>query len=127
MPNNNTAQLYAPKNYWTLSPEDHAMICNGCGAANAKFDFVPDTIYGLGVNPACNIHDYMYLMGETIDDKKEADRVFLNNLLRLIDHKGGWRRFLRRRRALKYYNAVVELGGPAFWDGKNAPGTFKRQ
>lgn len=119
-------ELYAPEQYWQLARARRAEICNGCGSAQAKFDFVPDTIYGLNINPACNIHDYMYFMGATVDDKAEADRVFLNNILRLINHRGGWLRYLRRRRALKYYTAVVEMGGPAYWDGKNGPETLKQ-
>ena len=63
----------------------------------------------------------MYHVGQTVDDKQEADRVFLNNMLRLIEDASGWLKCLRRRRALKYYEAVVVFGGPAYWAGKNAP------
>lgn len=110
--------LYAPPGYHDLPPAARERICNGCGSARAKFDFVPDTIFGLPIRAACDIHDYMYFMGETIEDKERADRVFLNNLLRLIDARGGWLRSLRRLRAWHYYRAVAALGGPAFWQGK---------
>lgn len=36
-------KLYAPELYWTLTAQAKAEICNGCGSAQAKFDFVPDT------------------------------------------------------------------------------------
>ncbi len=111
--------LYAPDSYLNALLVDRKRVCNGCGAANAKFDFVPDSIYGLKIQEACHIHDWMYHQGKTIEDKKEADRVFLNNLLRLIEAQtsfvGKLLKPLRRRRALKYYEAVVSFGGPAFW------------
>ena len=86
------------------------------GAANSLISrWIPNTMYGLDVEEAGNIHDYMYHIGRTIEDKAEADRTFLNNMLRLINDRGGLLAPLRRRRALKYYEAVVYFGGPAFW------------
>ena len=112
-------RLYEPYSYTTATCHEKKKVCNGCGSAKAKFDFVPDSIYGLKITPACNIHDWMYHKGKTIEDKQEADRVFLNNLLRLIEAQSNrLMKPLRRRRALKYYEAVVLMGGPAFWDGK---------
>lgn len=114
--------LYAPKEFTEASSHELEKICNGCGAANTKFDFVPNTMYGLCVCSVCYIHDFMYWKGKTIDDKEEADRIMLNNFLRLIERENGWRRFFKpamRRRALKYYEAVNAFGGPAFWEGKN--------
>lgn len=113
-------ELYCPYEYKVLSKENKITICNGCGP-QSKFDFIPDKIWGLKITEVCNIHDYMYYNGKNIEDKKEADRVFLNNLIRLIDYKTKWKwlKFLRRRRAYKYYNAVKYFGGSAFWSGKN--------
>jgi len=114
--------LDAPDWYWQLNDDEHSLLCNGCGAANAKFDFVPDTIWGLCITPACHVHDAMYSQGKNIEDKASADRTFMNNLLRLIERELGWLGKLlkpfRRRRALKYYEAVVAFGGPAFWSNK---------
>jgi len=116
-------ELFAPQSYIEASPEVRAAVANGCGAAGWKLDIVPDTIWGLEVTEACNIHDWMYAEGETIHDKMTADRTLLNNLLRLIEAetRWGWLRWLRRKRALKYYQAVAEFGGPAFWANKNPP------
>ena len=112
-------KLYEPISYTQASPEKRKMICNGCGSAQAKFDFVPDSLWGLKIREACDRHDWMYFLGTTLADKEEADRVFLNNMLRLIEHKSSrWLKPLRRRRALKYYEAVVAFGGPAFWENK---------
>jgi len=111
--------LSAPDEYYSLSDADKAIICNGMGAKDSLLSsFIPNTMYGLKVEECGNIHDYQYGVGSTIEDKKEADRTFLNNMLRVINDKGGWLASPRRRRALKYYEAVVYFGGPAFWEGK---------
>lgn len=118
----NTPHLDADPSYHAATYSKKLSVCNGCGSANAKFDFVPDNIWGLKIKPACDIHDWDYHIGKTIEDKNRGDRRFLNNCLRLIEAQTSWigKRLkpLRRRRALKYYEAVVYLGGPAFWDGK---------
>lgn len=113
--------IYAPASFLCSAIGDLANICNGCGAANSKFDFVPDTIYGLFIGDCCNIHDWMYHEGRSIEDKEEADRVMLNNMLRLIRRDTAWYRpkFLMRWRAKAYYLAVKHFGGPSFWAGKN--------
>lgn len=115
------ACLFAPENYVWATPEIRAMVANGCGPGGWKIDLIPDTIWGLSITEACNIHDWMYTTGETLADKEEADRVFLNNILRLIDAADSiWLlRKLRRIRAREYFEAVSHFGGPAFWDGKN--------
>lgn len=116
----NIVRLYAPPEFWQLTPAEKEKRCNGCGPKGYGL-FIPDTIWGLRITPACDIHDFMYALGETEADKCEADRVFLNNMIRLIDAAGSWSivRWLRQRRAMTYYQAVHELGGPAFWSGKN--------
>lgn len=113
--------LFAPASFRNGNPVLLFEVCNGCGAANAKFDFVPDRIYGTYIGYACHIHDWMYNVGHTIEDKEEADRVFLNNMLRIIDRENKWYKptFLMRIRARNYYRAIRAFGGPAFWAGKN--------
>lgn len=113
-------KLFAPSGYWGLTEQAKKEICNGCGSSQSKFDFVPDNILGLNINEACNIHDYMYYIGVTIEDKKKADRALLNNLLRIIDLESCW--LLKRPRrfiAYGYYDAVKKFGGPAYWNNKN--------
>jgi hypothetical protein len=118
--------LFAPMSYRGAPKEVRDIAVNGCGTGGWKGALVPETMWGLDIREACNIHDWMYLAGETIADKEEADRVFLNNLLRIIetDSRWEWLAALRRRRALKYYEAVRVFGGPAFWNGKNPNGTM---
>ena len=113
--------LFAPPEYWELTPIAKKEICNGCGAKGTGW-LVPDTLWGLSVEEECNIHDFMYYDGETIEDKEKADRVFLNNMLRRIEAKS-WAilKPLRRHRAKLYYRFVRDCGGPAFWANKNTP------
>ena len=112
--------LSCPQTFLDADPLDLEHVCNGCGAAGAKFDFVPDTMYGLNISAACMVHDWEYFEGETNEAKDVADRRFLNNLNRLIDTypSNSGVKWLRRRRAVKYYWAVKHHGGPAFWAGK---------
>jgi hypothetical protein len=119
-------RLYAPGGYWALSPVIKDKLCNGCGAKGFGWA-IPDTIYGLRITEACNIHDYMYNIGKTDEDKKIADRTFLNNLLRIIETcSHNWIiRWLRGRRANAYYLAVKTFGGPAFWGDKNLVESFR--
>ena len=111
-------RLYEPISFTNATCHEKARVCNGCGSAKAKFDFIPDTIYGMSIKAACDRHDWMYHKGLTNADKEEADRVFLNNMLRLIEAGNKLLKPFRRRRALKYYLAVKHFGGVAFWEGK---------
>ena len=116
------AFLFAPPTYWRL-PEDERRA-RRCGPGRGVLEWlVPDTIYGVNVSVACSIHDFMYAIGVTDTDKADADEVFLNNLIRLIEAHDGWWpiQWLRLRRALIYYGAVKHFGGPAFWNTKNQP------
>lgn len=115
------ARLYAPETYWQMTPSQRSRVSNGCGTRGIIGALVPDTLYLLSIREACNIHDFMYLIGETPADKDEADLVFLYNMIRIIDAGSRSRlvKLLRIRRARKYYDAVKEFGGPAFWDAKN--------
>ena len=118
-------KLYAPKAYWETPENELKQITGGCGPGGIGDWLVPDTMYGLSVFKACQIHDFMYAMGETNDDKEEADRVFKNNLIRIIKHHGGILKSLRIIRAHTYYLSVKWFGGPAFWDNKNKDDEFR--
>ena len=95
-------------------------ICNGCGAAGAKFDFVPDTIYGMSIILACIIHDFDYHNGTTQKHKRRADvRFLVNMILIILANKSSWIMLtLRASRACKYFVAVTVKGGKAFWANK---------
>lgn len=97
-------------------------VVNGCGAAGAKLDFVPDTILGLPIKHACYAHDFDYAVGKTIEDKFKADSRFLDNLLAIIENESiHFLKWPRRLRAMSYYSAVCDCGHKAFWAGKKNP------
>ena len=97
---------------------------NGCGSGwSAKI--VPNTIYGLNIRECCRYHDFLYSKEiKTIELKESADRIFLNNMLRLINADTKWWRNnffikkLMRTRAYEYYKTVDMFGSTAYWDGK---------
>lgn len=130
--------LYAPEGFWNLKEEQKREICNQCGPKGPFSDIIPNTVWGLSIGKACDIHDYMYYSAEPkIEAKEEADRVFLNNMIRLIkeDTKPWFYIFgikirnplysMRINRAYIYYEAVKRFGGSSFWKEKNKPETFK--
>ena len=114
-------KLFAPAQYWETPEHIIDDMTGGCGPGGFGDGLVPDTLYGLSVFQACRVHDYMYGVGETLADKEKADRVFLNNMIRLIKAATSWKwlRRLRMRRARTYYYFVKEFGADAFWSGKN--------
>ena len=121
-------KLFAPKEYWELDPDVKQLITNGCGPWGWKGRLVPDHLWFLSIKLACDIHDFMYLVGETIEEKIVADRVFLNNMLRLIDHAGGFNFIIKKRKFLAkfYYEMVDNFGGPSFWESKNKLEEFRK-
>ena len=92
--------------------------CNGCGASDSKFDFVPDTMWGLYVGYSCMIHDYDYAQGSSETDRRFADERFLSNLRSYIEYRGGFLKYPRYARAYLYYKAVRLKGSAAFWGTK---------
>jgi hypothetical protein len=118
-------KLYAPEKYWKMTPEEKSKICNGAGPKGFGW-VVPDKIWGVCITESANIHDFMYEFGKDIYDKDEADRVFLNNMVRqIMDADHGFMGWLLTDRRLKiaheYYECVHVFGGIAFWAGKNKP------
>ena len=118
-------KLWAPESYYT-DPRVEEVV-GGCGPGGLGDWFVPDTIYGISIRESCRRHDWCYFVGRTQADKEQADRGFLNNMLRQIDDCDFLRclNVLRRRRARLYYEAVRIFGGPAFWNEKNLESEFR--
>lgn len=117
---NNPLKLFAPATYWEASSLEHLNFCNGCGPKGIGF-LIPNKLFGIDFSLACNIHDWMYAEGKTIEDKESADRVFLNNMVRLIDHSQACRaaKIINHYRAKRYYLIVKNFAGPSFWADKN--------
>ena len=114
-------KILAHPDFLTTPLDELVKMCNGCGAAG-KFDFVPDTIYGLWIGPNCNPHDHWYAVTASEAEKAQADREMLINNLRAIEACSLWiLKPLRRMRALTYYAAVTDFGSKAYWKWKNMP------
>jgi hypothetical protein len=115
-------ELFAPPEYWRLTDEERSQF--RCGPGRGVLEWlVPETMYGLTITPACAIHDFSYRIGQNDQDKTDADDVFLNNMVRIIEAHTNNKILLclRLRRAKTYYQMVKQFGGVAFWSGKNLP------
>ena len=114
-------KLIVPVSYKQASKKLKKKICGGCGPGKWGDYFVPDNLLGLDITEACNIHDWMYHCGETLEDKIKADRIFMKNMVALIVQKSWfdpykWKRLTKARLKLAaiYYRAVDEFGEDAF-------------
>lgn len=132
--------LFAPEWYWLIPESEREKGSCGPGSGFGEW-LVPETIWGMPYTDCCQIHDKMYdkkwnpdiknalLLNELertkrlLEIKDEADRVFLNNILRKIDFysANNLMRAIRKRRAFTIYDAVSLGGGPAYWNDKNEP------
>jgi hypothetical protein len=100
---------------------DKKKICNGCGPLSKSgwlAWLIPDTMYGMDISEVCSIHDWMYHYGTGRKGKEIADETFLQNMYTLISQGSWWLRWLRRRRAYKYYLAVKYFGDKAYMANK---------
>ena len=104
--------------------------CNGVGSTSTWFDrllwhITPNTIYGMNITPASDIHDSEYsyptvfrTKGEALRFKFETDLRFYHNMILLIARKYKWyNKFFaipRLNRAKLYYEAVSHFGMDAF-------------
>jgi len=107
--------LKAPLAYWNLDPKEKKDTVNGVGPFGWGWLF-PETIWGLRITEAANIHDYEYHVGKTTDDKNAADKNFRDNMKAIILHQKSWKWLEKRRlhRSRLYYRGVQFAGGSAF-------------
>jgi len=114
-------QLRACDEFWNMTPLQVSKIAHGCGPGKGwKEGIVPDIILGIDISPACIIHDVEYFFGENRDDKDEADKNFLTNMLEINDSDSKFFlfKYLRRRIIFNYYSAVADMGDLAFFGEK---------
>lgn len=126
----NGVKLYGSLACWNFAadyPDEFKSY--GCGPGGVGDWFVPDTMYGLDVSPACRNHDFDYRHGEGADEslRQEYDETLKDNCVRLIRaaylknknviSKRIYK--LRLRRAKFYYVMVRDFGGPAYWDSRH--------
>lgn len=103
----------APAAFREASDEFRDSVCNGMGPKGYGW-LIPDTMYGLDLSAAGDVHDWMYY--HATYSRKICDAVFLENMEAIIDQKGGWSiiKWLRNRRANKYYWAVRQFGSSSY-------------
>jgi hypothetical protein len=114
-------KLSAPPEYWSLTPEAKAEICNGCGPAGWKGMLIPDHLLGAVITEPCNIHDWRYATGQTEEDRLLGDLEFHTNMLIVVESERNDDNLLteaRRELALRYYATVRDSGKPFFWADK---------
>ena len=110
-------KLLAPPSFWNASDCERMEKTNGCGPKGAGW-LVSDSFLGCCFTPACDIHDWMYLEGETEADKELADIVFLNNMMRIVCAQRSIFAWAQLQRAMGYYKAVRDFGHNSFWRDK---------
>lgn len=118
-------KLFADKDCWVFKKSHPGEFSTfGCGPGGIGDFLVPDTIYGLRVSAACRIHDwgYRFSKGNSEEDRERHDRIFKNNLIRIVraNTKSKLMLLLRMRRVKTYYYSVRFFGGPAYWSERNS-------
>lgn len=115
MPRNGTVRWYylaAPSGYASATPQHIGVVSNGLGPAGWG-RFVPDSILGLPVHEAGDIHDWMYYyrMGKTL-----ADQIFWQNMREIIlgNSRSFVARWLRLGMARIFYLCVKYGGQKAY-------------
>lgn len=120
--------LFVPEAYRKAKPAERARYCNGCGgAATGRLSrlvnwFIPQSIWGICVRPACDIHDWSYAHGL---GKKRSDLMFLFNLVILCSAGSNWLLLPRLIRCVIFYFAVV-MFGRRFYGRKIAAKVMRR-
>lgn len=116
--------LFIPDSYRKAKPHERARYCNGCGGAGSLTSWmVPNSIWGICIAPACNIHDWAYAHST---GKARADLMLLCNLLILCSCGSKWLYPLRALRCLTYYLAVT-IWGRKFYGRKIAETVRRRK
>ena len=92
-----------------------ASISGSCGSDGALFDLVPDNFVGVDIKRCCQVHDYLYAIGGTEQDKIKADKMFYTNLFRTVMNDSSLiARSTNLWLAKVYYKAVRDFGSGSF-------------
>ena len=134
-------ELHAFYLYTRATAAQRCLVCNGAGPRRFGW-LVPDTICGLCITEAANLHDWDFQWGETIEDFHSANRTFKNNMLRLAEAlrlkeaegnpgwlRRKWNNYMHDRRCEiieeEYFKAVEAFGGPIFWKKRDVGFSWK--
>jgi len=109
------------KNYRLRAPQDFdsSKIVGGCGPGEWGNEFIPDSILGVAISPACDIHDYCYyLTGGTEEERTNADIELFANAFRILKQRSRKIPLFFRCVVLGlYFMACVYGGGVTYGDG----------
>jgi len=83
---------------------------NGCGAKDSFK--VPNTIWGVDIEPACQLHDIGWELAQSYQDLIDVNEQFDNNLKKITDYESAndFTRGIRRLRIAKFILAVELIG-----------------
>jgi hypothetical protein len=123
-------RLFADEKCWQFAQRfPDAWVQFGCGPGKFGAMIIPDRLLGISFKTACRIHDwyYQYAQDRTEEGLFAADRIFLNNMLRIVAAAGGFQLliWLRRRLAHMYFMSVRKWGGPCYHDSRNTSDEFR--
>lgn len=101
------------KKFEDLTPEERAMICNGCGPKGGWIK-PPHAIF---FKASCDHHDYGYWKGCTEADREICDRKFYEAMIADCAPLP-WYQYIRYRPwVYAYYHAVRLFGKESFYYG----------
>ena len=110
-------ELITPAGYYGIPKKERDSW--GCGPGGFGDWFVPDTVYGLSVKPACQRHDFRYRFRKDKNEKtRKLDDLELLANLQIIIHnktKGFFLRRFRFTRSRTMYWFVRKLGKSAYY------------
>jgi len=114
------AYYHIPQSFLDLSEDKKKEQCNGCGVRICNILFICNSFFGLDMSEICKIHDHMYSVGTTDEDKEFADIAFLKNMYAhiLLYTSGGILLFLRELQCTTFY-LFVFFFGQFFFNRKN--------
>lgn len=89
---------------------------NGCGPKGWLGRLIPDHLFGLSIERACDYHDEQYIQGGNDHQRKLADQIFLDGMLDKIrkSNDGKLVSLLRKASAYSYYYSVRFFGKTYF-------------
>jgi hypothetical protein len=106
-------KLRAAKDFFDWLEENEC----GCGPGEFGNKLVPDKILGLSITEACCIHDHMYSIGQTEEEKTTADIELYANGMRIIKQKSNWLTLMPRAFILTIYMLACMYGGNSAFNG----------
>lgn len=104
----NRQGLRVPLDYYELKQDDRSEVLNTCGPDGFLNKLVPNSVLGLEITPACQIHDWEFDKARNQKDFEKADKNFKGNLnyLNRKSKDGKLVKFLRRQIFKLYYFIV---------------------